>query len=791
MAGRPLTGSVTKKGDQYVVSHPERRGSKKRVTRSFDTEDQAERYRSAALSALLDDRPLPDAEGFRTNSRRASRPSQDFASVAWAWWTQRYVQDQVGQPERRDAVRQTIEDRIVPFFAARVSDIDDVVADDVEDFMRHLAGYRLSESAGAPTKPTTARMHTVSEAATFVGVDRSTIRRALQAGKFPNLTREGKGVSAKYLIPTGDLLNAGLCETTEAPMALSKSYAGGILALLRGIFEYARSRKMMSHDPTEGVRPKRPNPKAPSRRPANHKRARAVTLEESKAVAQRLNIHYQLAFWLERLMGLRISEAFGITVDDIYDDDNDEMVIEVWRQGGKLFKQRDVDGNETASHNKDQTKTSAAVRQMPVPAPLAELIRTYCLAFHPAVEFGKSSDSAGPPVRLVKSVRGGGQSGYRSALMRAFAAEGLTHENLGFHVTPHHLRKSLSADLQWSGTVPEHVRSKYLGHQLQAHSGGAAVTAKVYSPDMPHIAALAPAAEAMTRLVSEQLCGLVDPSPFDELLGRWRGGDEAERRRVEEVLNDAGLVCEVEAADGTLVTVVDAAEMIGIHPTTVNKWVRSGRLDERIIRGSEGGDRRMVTLESVEAEVADRGAGTMPAQLAVDLGVSRQTLQKAAAELGVRTQKIEGKGWRVYSAEDTASIRSYFAAAAARAERAVVLAEAAIVIGVSYGVARRLLRLGQLVADGDPSERWVTRESVEAAVAARAGGLPWPVQSPPGFSPIEGVMVRLGIGRMEAMALSRAGVVIRRTADYRFHVEEASLARYLARGVPDPDEPQP
>jgi len=57
--------------------------------------------------------------------------------------------------------------------------------------------------------------------------------------------------------------------------------------------------------------------------------------------------------------------------------------------------------------------------------------------------------------------------------------------------------------------------------------------------------------------------------------------------------------------------------------------------------------------------------------------------------------------------------------------------------------------------------------------------------SPPGFVPIEEAMERLGLGRMETMALARQGLVLRRTPDYHFHAEEAALERYLAHQLAD------
>jgi len=781
MAGRPLTGKPKKIGNSFVVSLPKRRGSEERVSRSFTDPDQAERYRAAAIAALMDGRPLPDAESFRTTSRRHVAVQSDFASVAWAWFNQRYVADRSAGPDRRDAVKKILETYVIPFFAPRVSDIDDLLADDVEAFMRQLAGYTPIEPMGTGSGPMVARMFTVQEAAEFAGVNRSTIRRALHDGKLPNAYRDGNHANGRFLIPSGDLLEAGLRADAAVPLrALSRSYAGGILAHVRGICEYARSRKIMSHDPTAGVKAKKPNPKALTGKPPDKKRPRAITLIESKRVAQRLKLDYRLVFWIQRLMGLRISEAFGLRLDAIHDD-GEVMIFEIWRQGGKPYTIDDDDGVERKVLDKEIVKTAASVRQLIVPEPLADLIRTYRQAFHP--DWDRTAAGVAPP--LVRRVRGGGQSSYREQLTRVLAAEGLDYAQLGFSVSTHHLRKSLSADMQWSGTVPEHVRSKYLGHQMQAHGGGAAVTAQVYSPDMPEIAALRPAADAITARVTEQIGQLVDPTPLDDLLGRWRTED-AGIAHAEEVLTAAGLVCDVQVDGEVLVTVDEAAELIGIGRTTVNKWARSGRLVDVTVHGTEGGPRRMVTLTSVEAEIANRDAGTTPAHLAAELGVTYEALHKVALELGIRTTRIEGNGWRVYTPENVDRLRRYYTDLAARMERAVPLAGAAKALGVRYSVAQRLVDLGQLTADGPPTERWVTRASLEAAIKTRSAGAPWPVSSPPGFIPIETVMERLGIGRMEAMMLAREGLIIRRTPDYRFHAEEASLAALLGTaGAPE------
>ena len=50
------------------------------------------------------------------------------------------------------------------------------------------------------------------------------------------------------------------------------------------------------------------------------RRPRPLTLRECARIASRLHPVHHLALWLKRVMGLRISEAFGVLVDDVIDD---------------------------------------------------------------------------------------------------------------------------------------------------------------------------------------------------------------------------------------------------------------------------------------------------------------------------------------------------------------------------------------------------------------------------------------------------------------------------------------
>ena len=52
-----------------------------------------------------------------------------------------------------------------------------------------------------------------------------------------------------------------------------------------------------------------------------------------------------MVFWLQRIMGLRISEAFGVLVGDVVDL-GDVGMLAVQGQGGRTFNVRDDHGTD-------------------------------------------------------------------------------------------------------------------------------------------------------------------------------------------------------------------------------------------------------------------------------------------------------------------------------------------------------------------------------------------------------------------------------------------------------------
>ena len=144
-------------------------------------------------------------------------------------------------------------------------------------------------------------------------------------------------------------------------------------------------------------------------------------------------------------MGLRISEAFGVLVDDVIDL-GDSGVLLVRGQGGRPFRMRDDEGRVVAVTHKERTKTEAGSRALILPPAMLELLRIVVEAFHTDPETEDVDESC----RLVPGLRTADHSGqlsFREAFETAAAAEGLASNDLGFRVSPHLLRKSVATDL--------------------------------------------------------------------------------------------------------------------------------------------------------------------------------------------------------------------------------------------------------------------------------------------------------------------------------------------------------
>lgn len=790
MPGRNLEGNVKPRGASWTVSLPLVKGQPKRTTKSFQFKEDANRWREAALAALEVGKELPDPDDFRQSAeQRKPRPTaRSFSDVAWAWY-QDMLENSEAQAGRHQQVEFYIERHLIPFFAPRVCEIEDVTREMCVDFLRQLAGMNsVHDTTSSTPRPIPARNFTIQEIANMSGVHRSTVRRAFADGKFPKAVRDTRqrGVQGTILVPAADVLAAGFGpqeKSAEIPFGHSRAHAGGILATLRRILGYARSQKLMSHDPTDGLKARKPAPGTRTKKPENKQKPRLFSLQESKGVAAQMHIHHQLVMWIIRLMGLRISEAFGLHVDDVHRVEG-TMLLHIHRQGGKKFVIYDENRKREVVPEVEILKTDASNRVIPVPRQLAELIELYIAAFRP------DPDQASLP--LIVATLGGGGSAFRRALKLALAANQLSFKDVGFTANSHHLRKCVSTEIGWTSGIKEPLRSKYLGHRLRGFDGGAEVTARDYTLEMPRIAELLPITSALEGLVARDIATLIDPTPAVQLFPSGYATRPTDFEVPVAVFNEAGLLCDLEVEGDPVLTIAEAAELMMLTPNYVSQLSRSGRLKRAPLPTTHGVPTTGILQSSifevspVSTEGGDKDGLYRASVLHKELGVNWQQLQRIARHAGVTPIRREGKIGDWYDAEMIDNVRSQFELEKVLTARASTEADVARALGVTSRTAGRFMNNGQLEIDSEATEVFgkphITLESLERLIAKRNATRQKTRNSAVhlvGFMPIEQVMEQLGKTRVEVLGLSGSGVRLKRTADYRFYVEEASLEEYL------------
>lgn len=153
---------------------------------------------------------------------------------------------------------------------------------------------------------------------------------------------------------------------------------------------------------------------------------RPLNLSECARIATHLHPVHQLVLWLQRVTGLRISEAFGLLVDDVIDLGDTGLLL-VRGQGGRAFRVRDDEGRVVSVHYKERTKTEAGTRVLVLPRAMLEPLRIAIEAFHTDPDTGEVDETA----RLVQGLRTADESGqlsFREAFVVAAAADLLTRD---------------------------------------------------------------------------------------------------------------------------------------------------------------------------------------------------------------------------------------------------------------------------------------------------------------------------------------------------------------------------
>jgi len=764
---RPLAGSIRRRQGGWCASIPEHHGAIRRREERFATEAEARIWLAQAVAATRAGRPVPDpVRSTRTPSgtgRRAEpaapviRP--DIASVADAWMAAAYEDLRRGGPERAERVRRIVEAYLVPWFAPRTTTIADVTYFMAHEWLLQLVGRTDSQPAAmlrdqapeqAPRTAGAAGEVGLAEAARICGLSLPTLRRRWQDGQLPGAYRDAKG---HIRVPARALRHLHGAKGPK-PTGLSKRYVSDALWILRKIMAFARANGLFppGFDPTEGLDAPLPDA-AVARTGRPSAQPRPLALPECAQIASHLHAVHQLVFWLQRIMGLRISEAFGLLVGDVVDLGETGMLA-VQGQGGRTFQVRDDTGAIVVVARKATAKTAAGSRVLVVPATLMELLRVAIEAFHSDPDTGEID----PTARLVPGIHQsstGGQLGYHQALAVAAGNEDLGTEHLGFRVSSHLLRKSCATDLAWSAGIEDSVRRRFMGHRA-----GEDVFGRIYTLDHPDVAPLAKVAALLDDNITTQITTLLTPTTRTV---HWGKTNPLSFRadHVSAVLAAAGWQVEPGDPDDPLCDANRVAGELGIVATTARRWMSDGTIRSVVAPDGDGVPRRYSRMSDVWAR-RDQLAGVIRlSDLAEQLGVRYDEIYRSMRHLGLSFDQHPTSRELTLTDEEAEALRAEHERVRALHRRSMKLPAAARQLKLSFTTIRLLATRGALELDPETDTsgaRFVTRASVEACWLARNEAKRRKAQPQATVSFAE-VMRFTGLGRRAVVDLVRAGIL--------------------------------
>ncbi len=267
----------------------------------------------------------------------------------------------------------------------------------------------------------------------------------------------------------------------------------------------------------------------------------ALPLHEAFDIAEEMGPERGLAVYLMVLMGLRRGEALGVTLEKIS------------HEGGRLYIT--IEDQRFEKKIEEQAKTTASYRKLPVPEVMKAALVGYCRGLHGWDPTGDQNppDPSSPlvlsPTRKIEA-----PMAWVKAFRGAFQECRVGYDDLGYELTPHHLRKTCSAQilgaqqtaaresgrreaemqkafvvgdedellrliemhrveldalgvtkeslLQLGMQVPQVNASSWLGHKIKGNAGApfqaAAVTLDVYNPTLTALDPLEATADWLT-----------------------------------------------------------------------------------------------------------------------------------------------------------------------------------------------------------------------------------------------------------------------------------------------------
>jgi integrase len=464
-----------------------------------------------------------------------------------------------------------------------------------------------------------------------------------------------------------------------------------------------------------------PNPVS-SRQPKQ--KADPITYQETARMARHMHAVHQLALWMLRILGLRISEAYGVLVRDVIrlGDGSGRGLLLVDSQGGRTFTER-VAGALVKATTAERTKTPQSVRVIGVPALLMALFDVVIAIFHTDPDTGRINLDA----RLIPGLasdNAGGQASLRNAFKRSATAEGITRarrtaffEKVFGAPTPHDMRSSAITELAWAD-VPELLRKRYAGHVAgsDVHAG--------YVADDSRLVGLLQVTDQLDAQLMADVAGTLQVPTTVRCTTGAQKALVADGERIDADLRALGwlLTPGDEDRDDPWVTTGEAAALLDRSVTTVNRQARAGEFDSRPARaigGMTGG--RLIRLADVLAADARQSGMVTYQTLADELHISSHRLRNWVQRFGMATEADGVRGIRLPDST-VAELRRLAAVEVRLREVGMTDAQAATALGVTsrtVGVWVDKGVLQRLPESGPDGRAYLTRSSVHREAESR------------------------------------------------------------------------
>jgi predicted transcriptional regulator/integrase len=558
-----------------------------------------------------------------------------FTELCYAWHNLNYEQYQKAQPHRSTVVLRHINLHILPWFTKRWPTPQSAADSDCHTFMLRLAGRCLDDGTSTVGDPTAQRQAALRE--DTAGDIRKVLVQALEFGV------------------AGGILPRNVATTCWAAEPLPSSIL--------------RAKPQVNH----------------------------ITLAETRRLVGEMHVFHLLEVWIQRLIGVRVGEGFGLRVGSVIPDPDGYATVAIDSQGGRVYQSWSPTGGREHMSHIQRLKNLVSYRILVFPPTLVRLIMAIEEAFY-ILPDGTRLDGL-PLIPSFKRPGEGSIDTYGQAIKVA-----AKRADLSATLSSQDLRKALSTDVKGLDLDEFHQR-RYLGH-----AAGTDVHARVYLLDDPRLRGVREVAEQVEALIQKEG---VDIFTLTERMPQFFRGHQlySHLKHAQDVLEQSGLF--VTNRPGF--TVAEVAERIGLSETAARRRVQQGVIVGRKRRNVAGYEEWIVSPADLDEFIAKYAGFRTVDEVAEETGLTYTQVYRLLPRLAVTALTDDVSGCLMVDESGVHAVRSEVDRVDALRERAVTVSEAAEILGRTPRTVRTWIGV-HLVEEpeGDSAERlYVTRASVE------------------------------------------------------------------------------